>query len=139
MENVLHRCAVAVCSAGLVTSGFMAFAATDELPAKFDASTGYVLQTLADGTSGAAHPCFMTNNVGSTGTYGSWGEEALNPHAGANYCVSTDGKAGTIVTPNATVSADTTWTFAGDKLVINGSTLQNMSSGNNVSGTGPLF
>lgn len=131
MENVLHRCAVAVCSAGLVTSGFMAFAATDELPAKFDASTGYVLQTQADSTSGAAHPSFMTNNVGSTGTYGSWGEEAAVPHAGTNYCVSTGGKAGTIVTPNATVSADTTWTFAGDKLVINGSTLQNMSSDKN--------
>jgi len=116
----------------LTASCLAAFASDDELPDAFNATTGYVLQQQADTTGGAAHPSFITNNVGSTATYGSWNEEAPNPHAGTNYCVTTSSSAGTLVTPNVSgLSANKTWTFGGDKLVINGATLQNMSSGKN--------
>lgn len=105
---------------GLIV-GCGVFAATDELPDVFNASTGYVTQKAKDGVSASyKFSSFFTNDT-TLVSVGGWNESALAPHADANYY---SGK--TLCTPNQTTPSR--FEFAGDTLVMgDGSILQSMT------------
>ncbi|MDO5320628.1 MAG: hypothetical protein Q4G65_18540 [bacterium] len=105
---------------GLIV-GCGVFAATDELPDAFNASTGYVTQKAKDGVNSSyKFSSFFTNDT-TLASVGGWNESALAPHADSNYYTEK-----TLCTPNQTTPSR--FVFAGDTLVMgDGSILQSMT------------
>ena len=89
---------------------------TDDLPNKFDATTGYVVQQFADATSLNELTSFTTNYFDSGKGKTVWNEDAVAPHADAKYYTTT-----TFVSPNDKNAKDDNpknWVFAGGQLVM---------------------
>ena len=110
----MEKMTVALATTVLAT---LAQAATydDELPATFDATTGYVVQRLSDATTLDELTSFTTNYQSEAGTF-VWSEEAAAPHAGAKYYATK-----TFVSPNdknVKVDNPKDWIFAGSELVL---------------------
>lgn len=118
-----------------------AWAAGDDLPSKFDASTGYVTMTVSDSANGSRTKYAFCYNArhgdpqpGIQGATGQWIEDAEKPHSGTNYYV---GASMTLCTDSSQGDA---YAFAGDKLVIaNGAVLQSMANGKNVATINNLY